>query len=66
MGIKGAPLLTVKELETLGVRRVSLGSAFSRAAMTAFFRAAQEVIDHGTFTFTNDTLYMSELAALFK
>jgi 2-methylisocitrate lyase-like PEP mutase family enzyme len=66
MGIKGAPLLTVKELETLGVRRVSLGSAFSRAAMTAFLRAAQEVIDHGTFTFTNDTLYMSELAALFK
>src|ERR1039457_461284 len=49
MGIKGAPLLTVKELETLGVRRVSLGSAFSRAAMTAFLRAAQEVIAHGTF-----------------
>jgi 2-methylisocitrate lyase-like PEP mutase family enzyme len=66
MGMKGAPPLTVKELEALGVHRVSLGSAFSRAAMTAFLRAAREVMDHGTFTFANDTLYMSELADLFK
>jgi 2-methylisocitrate lyase-like PEP mutase family enzyme len=66
MGMKGAPRVTVKELEALGVRRVSLGSAFSRAAMTAFLRAAREVMDHGTFTFANDTLYMSELADLFK
>ena len=66
MGMKGAPPLTVKDLEALGVRRISLGSGFSRAAMTAFLRAAQEVIDHGTFTFAEDTLYMSELAALFK
>jgi len=66
MGIKGAPPLTVKELEALGVRRVSIGSGFSRAAMTAFLRGAREVIDHGTFTFANDTLYMTELADLFK
>ena len=66
MGMKGAPPLTVKDLEALGVRRISLGSGFSRAAMTAFLRAAQEVIDHGTFTFAEDTLYMSELAILFK
>ena len=66
MGMKGAPPLTVKDLEALGVRRISLGSGFSRAAMTAFLRAAQEVIDHGTFTFAEDTLYMSELATLFK
>jgi len=66
MGMKGAPPLTVKDLEALGVRRISLGSGFSRAATTAFLRAAQEVMDHGTFTFAEDTLYMSELAALFK
>jgi 2-methylisocitrate lyase-like PEP mutase family enzyme len=66
MGIKGAPLLTVKELGALGVRRISLGSGFCRAALTAFYRAAREVADHGTFTFNEDTFYMSELMDLFR
>ncbi|MGA9673277.1 MAG: isocitrate lyase/phosphoenolpyruvate mutase family protein [Terracidiphilus sp.] len=66
IGIKGAPPLTVKELGALGVRRISVGSGFSRAALTAFLHAAREVIDHGTFTFNENTLYMSELADLFE
>ena len=66
VGIKGAPQLSVKELGAHGVRRISLGSGFSRAALTAFYRAAREVVDHGTFTFTEDTFYMSELMDLFK
>jgi hypothetical protein len=33
--------------------------------MTAFLRAAREVREQGTFAFTEDTLYMSEIAALF-
>ena len=66
MGIKGAPPLSVNELGALGVRRISLGSAFSRAALTAFYRAAREVADHGTFTFSEETFYMSELMDLFK
>jgi 2-methylisocitrate lyase-like PEP mutase family enzyme len=66
MGIKGVPPLSVSELGALGVRRVSIGSGFSRAAITAFLQAAREVIDHGTFTFATDTLYMSELVELFK
>lgn len=65
MGIKGGPALSLKELGELGVRRVSLGSGFARAAMTAFVRAAREVRERETFTFTEDTLYMSEIAALF-
>jgi 2-methylisocitrate lyase-like PEP mutase family enzyme len=65
VGIKGAPQLSVKELGALGVRRISVGSGFSRAALTAFLHAAREVIDHGTFNFANDTLYMSELTGLF-
>ncbi len=64
-GLKGAPSLSLQELGALGVRRVSLGSGFTRAAMTAFLRAAQEVSEYGTFTFAEDTLYMSELTALF-
>jgi 2-methylisocitrate lyase-like PEP mutase family enzyme len=66
MGLKGVPLLTVSELGALGVRRISIGSGFSRAALTAFLNAAREVIDQGTFTFTADTLYMSELTELFN
>jgi 2-methylisocitrate lyase-like PEP mutase family enzyme len=65
MGIKGVPPLSVRELEALGVRRISIGSGFSRAALTAFLHAAREVIEDGTFTFTEETLYMSELADLF-
>jgi 2-methylisocitrate lyase-like PEP mutase family enzyme len=65
MGIKGAPPLKVKELQALGVRRISIGSGFSRAAMTAFLQAAREVIDHGTFTFATDALSMSELTKFF-
>lgn len=66
MGMKAAPQLSVKQLGQLGVRRISLGSAFSRAALTAFLHAAREVIEEGTFTFAEETLYISELVALFK
>lgn len=65
MGLKGAPRLSLKELGALGVRRVSIGSGFARAAMTAFLHAAREVREQGTFTFAEDTMYMSEIAALF-
>jgi 2-methylisocitrate lyase-like PEP mutase family enzyme len=66
MGMRGAPLLSVQQLGALGVRRISIGSGFSRAALTAFVHTAREVINNGTFTFTADTLYMSELANLFE
>jgi len=65
MGLKGGPALSVRELGELGVRRVSIGSGFSRAALTAFVHAAREVIDQGTFGFAAETLYISELAELF-
>jgi 2-methylisocitrate lyase-like PEP mutase family enzyme len=66
MGLKGATRLTVPELGELGVRRISVGSGFSRAALTAFVHAAREVMDDGTFTFADETLYMSDLAAMFS
>jgi 2-methylisocitrate lyase-like PEP mutase family enzyme len=66
MGLKGAPRLTVKELGELGVRRISIGSGFSRAALTAFLHAAREVIDDGTFTFADETLYISDLTGMFQ
>lgn len=65
MGLKGAHRLSLKELGALGVRRVSIGSGFARAAMTAFLHAAREVHDEGTFNFADSTLYMSEIVELF-
>ena len=40
--------------------------AYARAALGAFLRAAQEMRDHGTFTFTEETLYMSEITGIFE
>ncbi len=62
MGLKGAHRLSVKELGALGVRRISIGSGFARAAMTAFYHAAREVHEDGTFGFADEVFYMSELA----
>ncbi len=66
MGLKGVPRLTVQQLGELGVRRISVGSGFSRAALTAFLHAAREVIDDGTFEFADETLYISDLTAMFR
>jgi 2-methylisocitrate lyase-like PEP mutase family enzyme len=65
MGLKGVPRLSVQQLGELGVRRISIGSGFSRAALTAFLHAAREVIEDGTFRFADETLYISELTAMF-
>ena len=64
-GLKSGPRLSVEQLGELGVRRISIGSGFSRAALTAFLHAAREVIDDGTFTFAAETLYISDLTAMF-
>lgn len=63
-GFKGFPL-TVSELADLGVRRISLGSTLSRAALSAFIRAAREIREQGTFTFSAHTLPTSEVVKLF-
>lgn len=55
MGIKGAPF-SVSQLAALGVKRISVGSSLNRAALGAFVRAANEIKEHGTFTFANDAL----------
>lgn len=64
MGMKGAPPLSVAELGELGVRRISIGSGFSRAALTGFVAAAREAIECGTFDFANQAMGTSELTKL--
>lgn len=41
--------LTVRDLEELGVRRVSVGGALARAAWGGFLRAAHSIAEHGRF-----------------
>jgi 2-methylisocitrate lyase-like PEP mutase family enzyme len=53
---------TVEELAEAGARRVSLGGAFSRAALSAFLSAAREVRERGGFTFLDGAASGAELA----
>lgn len=62
MGLRGASL-SVEELAALGVRRISVGSALSRAALGAFIRAAREIRDHGTFGFAGEAVPFAEANA---
>ncbi len=55
MGLKNASF-SVAELASLGVRRISVGSALSRAALGAFLQAAREIREHGTFRFAEGAL----------
>ena len=53
------------ELAEIGVKRVSVGSALSRAALGAFLRAGREMREHGTFTFAEEAVSFREIAAMF-
>ena len=64
MGLKGVQL-SLAELSALGVKRVSVGSALSRAALGAFLRAAREMREHGTFTFAAQAASSKEISDFF-
>ncbi len=58
------PMLSVDELSACGVRRISLGSALPRAALTTVLCAARTVHDKGTFEFARDAVPYREANAL--
>lgn len=64
MGLAGVPLC-VNQLQDLGVRRISVGSSLARAALGAFYRAALEIRDQGTFNYAEQALPFAQLNALF-
>ena len=55
---------SVKELQDLGVARVSYGSGFTKAAITATKRLAQEILEKGTCNMLKDGMQTPELTAL--
>ena len=65
MGLEGVQL-TLAELSALGVKRVSVGSALSRAALGAFLRAAREMQERGTFSFAQEAVSYGEISDIFK
>lgn len=65
MGLQGVQL-SLWALSEIGVRRVSVGSALSRAAMGAFLRAAREMQEHGTFTFAEQAVSYQDISAMFE
>lgn len=65
MGFQGAQL-SLAELSAIGVKRISVGSALSRAALGAFLRAAQEMREHGTFKFSGEAAKYRDINAIFS
>ena len=65
MGLQGVHL-SLSDLSTIGVRRVSVGSALYRTAMGGFLRAAREMRDHGTFAFADEAASSREISAVFE
>jgi 2-methylisocitrate lyase-like PEP mutase family enzyme len=64
MGLQGVQL-SLAELSAMGVKRVSVGGALSRAALGAFLRAAREMKERGTFTFAEQAVSYRDISAIF-
>ncbi len=52
MGLQGVNY-SVQALSDVGVKRISVGGSFARAALGEFMQAAQEVKDLGTYTYSD-------------
>lgn len=65
MGLQGVQL-GLKELAEIGVKRVSVGGSLSRAALGAFLRAAQEMHEHGTFTYADEAVSSRQIGEMFR
>jgi len=63
--VVGAPGFTLRQLEDLGVRRVSTGAGLARAAWGGFMRAAKLIAEEGRFDGFADAAPSGELNALF-
>ncbi|MGE3546990.1 MAG: isocitrate lyase/phosphoenolpyruvate mutase family protein, partial [Kofleriaceae bacterium] len=59
------PGLTVAQLADVGVRRVSVGSAFARVAWGAFMRSARRIAESGSFDALGDAAPPDVFATMF-
>ncbi|MCU1248542.1 MAG: hypothetical protein JWQ49_1571 [Edaphobacter sp.] len=61
-GLQGTSF-SAEDLAAAGVKRISVGGSFARAALGAFVRAAREVKEKGTFTFATEAISHAEASA---
>jgi 2-methylisocitrate lyase-like PEP mutase family enzyme len=59
------PGFTKRELEDLGVKRISVGGALARAAWGGFIRAAKDIADNGRFDAFADLPSMNDITKAF-
>lgn len=64
MGLTGSPL-TVPQLGSLGVRRVTIGGSLARATYGLIRKAAAEMAELGTFSYAAQQIPDSELSQFF-
>ena len=64
MGLAGSPM-SVSQLEDLGVKRVSIGGSLARATFGLIRRAAEEMRDRGTFTYSEEQVPNGQLCRFF-
>ena len=57
---------TVAQLREAGVKRISVGASFARAAYGAFVAAVNEVINDGSFTYADSAIGFTEMNAFFE
>jgi 2-methylisocitrate lyase-like PEP mutase family enzyme len=60
------PDLTVAQLASVGVKRISVGGALSRLALAAFMKGAREMAERGGFTWMRDTMPSKDLKDVFR
>ena len=60
----GGGSLALDDLREIGVRRVSTGGALTRVLYARLARAAREIVDDGTFSFTAEAMTDTELEQL--
>lgn len=63
MGLR-PPFFSVQALADAGVRRVSVGGSFARAALGAVQNAGREVLEMGTFSYTDQAMPGAEIATI--
>ncbi|MCZ6447202.1 MAG: isocitrate lyase/phosphoenolpyruvate mutase family protein [Alphaproteobacteria bacterium] len=64
--LAGADSPSVAELEALGVKRVTVGSGFAKAALTVVKKGAEELREKGTFEFTRGALGQADIHRILK
>lgn len=64
MGRSGESL-SLDELVSLGVKRISVGSSLARVAYGAFINAAKEIKEHSSFSYAQEAIPFAQINSIF-